>query len=98
MEITSYPCPKTLLEIVLKDVRIDYRQDCTFYCSPNNSFSGRGWKTLFEYDESVWSLSRRQNRSPQSYEFMMSRDQFTAALTLLMMSLSNADDISCNGS
>ena len=93
MEITSSSCPKTLLETVLKDVRIDYRQDCTFYCSPDNSFSGRGWNSLFEYDESVRSLFHHENRSPQSYEFMISRDQFTAALLLLMMSLSNADDI-----
>jgi len=38
-------------------MRIDYRQDDTFYCVPDDSFSARDWKTLFEYDESVRSIS-----------------------------------------
>jgi len=98
MKIISSPCSKTLLGIVLEDVRIDYCQDATFYCFPDDSFSGEDWKSSFEYDESVRSLPLRQNRPPQSYEFMMNRDQFTAAFTLLMMSLSNTDDIPCSGS
>ena len=38
-------------------VRIDYCQDNTFYCAPDDSFSGRGWNIPFEHDESVRSLS-----------------------------------------
>jgi len=39
-----------------KGLRIDYRQEATYKCSPDDSFSGKGWKTLFEYDESVRSF------------------------------------------
>ena len=38
-------------------MRIDYRQDANYKCSPDDNFYGRGRKTLFEYDESVRSLS-----------------------------------------
>ena len=37
-------------------LKIDYRQDGTFYCAPDDSFSDEVRKTLFEYDESVRSL------------------------------------------
>ena len=46
----------TILWTTFKGVRIDYRQDDTFYCVPDDSFYGRGWKTLFEHDESIRSL------------------------------------------
>ena len=44
-------------------VRIDYRQDGTFYYVPDDSFSGRDWKTLFEYDESVRNPNLHENQS-----------------------------------
>ena len=34
-------------------------------CLPDDSFSDEGWKTLFEYDDSIRSFLRRQNRPPQ---------------------------------
>ena len=41
-------------------------------CRPDDSFSDEGWKTLFEYDESVRSLKPRQNR-PGGLEEMEDR-------------------------
>jgi len=43
-------------------VRIDYRQDDTYKCAPDDSFSDEGWKTSFEYDESIRSLFPHDDR------------------------------------
>ena len=57
---------KPVFGTVLSGVRIDYRQETNYKYSPDDTFSGRGRKTSFEYDESVRSVFLRQNRSPQS--------------------------------
>ena len=53
-------------------MRIDYCQKHSKMCLPDNSFSDEGWKTSFEYDESVRSLFRRENR-PGGLEEMEDR-------------------------
>ena len=44
-------------------VRIDYRQDGTFYYVHDDSFYGRGWNIPFEYDESVRNPNLYENQS-----------------------------------
>jgi len=52
-------------------LKIDYRQDDTFYCSPDDSFSDDGWNIPFEHDDSIRILFHRQNRSPENVRPMM---------------------------
>ena len=67
---------------VLKGVRIDYCQEHSKMCRPDDSFSDEGWKTLFEYDESVRSLYRRENR-PEGSSRKWMPEPFNAAVHMI---------------